>query len=80
MPALAFDGDRLLLVAGAAYGDLNANALQVRAAVNAVCLPCHCLPEWHRYGWHVFWHGCDTCTELLICSLTLFENMTGHGV
>jgi hypothetical protein len=29
MPALAFDGDRLLLVAGAAYGDLNADALQV---------------------------------------------------
>jgi hypothetical protein len=29
MPALAFDGDRLLLVAGAAYGDLNSDALQV---------------------------------------------------
>jgi hypothetical protein len=34
MPALAFDGDRLLLVAGAAYGDLNADALQVRANIS----------------------------------------------
>ncbi|WIA24121.1 hypothetical protein OEZ85_013718 [Tetradesmus obliquus] len=30
MPALAFDGDTLLLVAGAAYGDLDADALQQR--------------------------------------------------
>jgi hypothetical protein len=36
MPTLAFDGDRLLLVAGAAYGDLNANALQVRATATVV--------------------------------------------